>query len=201
MLTNALVPAPKTFKIKPKRIVAAAPWTPDPLFTPKTPGEEAEYLVAEWYAAHGEVVPAAEVGMGAAMDAADRAREDMIAYVNDHYKGEVPALLYGTSEFWAWIEAQVAELKARTPEEAAAVAAAEAAKPKPAGPKPEFGTPEFWVWARRRKAEKLAEEAAKEAAAAAAGLPSPAAVAAEKKAKAAAKKAAKAQAEAAKAPA
>ncbi len=156
----------KTFKIRPKG--AAAP-SQAPVRIPITLGEEVDAALAEWYGSRGLPIPPEEVGLGAQIDAAERARfaEEMrIARVMAGEEPEVP-LEPGAAET---PEGKAARLRALV------------------GPKPEFGSDAFWSWARRKRAADDAERAA-------AGLP-PLPTAKEK---ATAKAAAKAEKAAAKA--
>jgi hypothetical protein len=85
----------------PKRRALIKPKGPVPYY-PASIGAEVDDALKEWYAARGLPVPADEVGVGAAIDAANaaEAKEFLDAYRKgeEAMPSEVPA--YGTPEFW-----------------------------------------------------------------------------------------------------
>jgi hypothetical protein len=138
-------------------------WVPPPIgWFPVTLGEEVEAALDEWYGTRGLKRPAEEVGIGAKIDEAERARhaeEERIARV---IAGEEPEIPLGPGGVET-LEGKAARLRALV------------------GVKPEFGSDAFWAWARRKRAADNAELEAK-------GLP-PLPTAKEKEAAKAARKA------------
>lgn len=153
-------------KIGPKKLRVPV-WPPvEPRPIPMTLGEEVEAALEEWYGTRGLPIPQEEIGIGAKIDADEKARWAEEARLCRVAAGEEPAepLAEGEEET---LEGKAARLKMLV------------------GPKPEFGTDAFWAWARRKRAAENAEREAQ-------GLP-PLPTAKEKAAAKAARAAAKAQ--------
>lgn len=72
-------------------------YTPTP-----TIGQEVDELLKEWYTARGQPIPADEVGIGAVIDAANRAEEAKFTAAAERAEEELPSVApsYGTPEFW-----------------------------------------------------------------------------------------------------
>ena len=90
-------------------------------YIPKSVGDEVDWLVAQWYAALGQPVPAEEVGIGAKLDAIERARFDEECKTINETPKEVfeedvkPE--FGTPAFWAWARRQKAKKDAERAEQ------------------------------------------------------------------------------------
>jgi hypothetical protein len=65
-------------------------------------GQEVDELLKEWYGARGQAVPRAEVGIGAIIDAANKAEEATFTAAVAAAEEELPSVApsYGTPEFW-----------------------------------------------------------------------------------------------------
>jgi len=74
---------------------------PVPYF-PASIGAEVDDALKEWYAARGQAVPADEVGIGAAIDAANAAEDTTFLGAFQTGEEEMPSVVppYGTPEFW-----------------------------------------------------------------------------------------------------
>lgn len=136
-------------------------------YVPKSYGDEVEWLVAQWYSALGQPIPGDEVGIGAKLDAMERAKFDEECKIINETPKEVldedvkPE--FGTPAFWAWTWRQKAKKNAEraeqglpplpTKKEAAAAKAAKAKERDAAKAAKEA-----------EKMKKLAEKEAKKAA-------------------------------------
>ncbi len=85
------------------------PWErPSHWKIPVTLGEEVEQAMAEWYGCRGLSLPKEDVGIGARIDAEERARfqnemkeyDQVLKKQEEAPAGEKPE--FGTPEFWAW---------------------------------------------------------------------------------------------------
>lgn len=90
-------------------------------YVPKTTGDEVEWLVSQWYATLGQPIPAEEVGIGAKIDAMERAKFDEECKIIKETPKEVfdedvkPE--FGTPAFWAWTWRQKAKKNAERAEQ------------------------------------------------------------------------------------
>lgn len=180
---SATSDAKKTFQIKPKKQV---PWErPAHWKIPVTLGEEVEQAMAEWYGCRGLTMPAEEVGIGARIDAEEKARHDAeeaeyfgaLKAQEDAPAGAKPE--FGTPEFWAWARKRKKEKDAERE--------AQGLPPLPSKKEAEAAKVAKAAEKLAEKEKKAAEKAEKEAAKAAKEAEK-ASKAAAKAAKAAAKK-------------
>lgn len=140
---------PVTIPGKKANIKVKNPYGPPPKY-PTTLGEEVDEALKEWYGSRGLAVPADEVGIGAVIDAAEKAEETRIDLARAE---ETPSVVpeYGTPEFWAYHRAKKAAENARR--------AAEGLPPLPT-------KKELEAEKAKKKAEREAKKAEKEKAAA-----------------------------------
>jgi hypothetical protein len=139
-------------------------------YVPKTIGDEVEWLVTQWYASNGQTIPADEVGIGAKVDAMERARFDAEFQIVRETPKEVfeedvkPE--FGTPAFWAWTWKQKAKKNAERAAQGLpplpTKKEAEAAKAQKAKER-EAAKAEKVAEAAKKLAEKEAKKAAKEA--------------------------------------
>lgn len=105
-----------TVKMPPKLKVVRPPKIYSEDYSPKTVGEEVEWLVTQWYAELGQPIPPEEVGIGAKLDAMERERFDAEFQIVRETPKEVfeedvkPE--FGTPAFWAWTWRQKAKKNA-----------------------------------------------------------------------------------------
>ncbi len=126
-------------------------------YIPKTVGDEVEWLVTQWYASLGQPIPAEEVGIGAKIDAMERARFDTeFQVVRDTPKEvfeEDVKPEFGTPAFWAWTYRQKAKKNAER--------AAQGLPPLPTKKEAEAAKAQKAKERAAAKAEKEAEKAKK----------------------------------------
>jgi len=111
---DGLTQFPVTIPAKKANIKIKNPYGPPPKY-PATLGEEVEEALKEWYGSRGLAVPPEELGIGAIIDAAERAEGDHIAVARAKAEEEAPSVVpeYGTPEFWAYHRAKKAAENAR----------------------------------------------------------------------------------------
>jgi hypothetical protein len=139
-------------------------------YVPKTVGDEVEWLVTQWYTSLHQPIPAEEVGIGAKIDAMERARFDTeFQVVRDTPKEvfeEDVKPEFGTPAFWAWTYRQKAKKNAERAAQGLpplpTKKEAEAAKAQKAKER-EAAKAEKVAEAAKKLAEKEAKKAAKEA--------------------------------------
>lgn len=90
-------------------------------YVPTTTGDEVEWLVIQWYASLGQPIPADEVGIGAKIDAIERAKIDEEFQIvnttpNEVFEAELKPE-FGTPAFWAWTHKQKAKKNAERAEQ------------------------------------------------------------------------------------
>jgi hypothetical protein len=100
------------------------PWErPSHWKIPVTLGEEVEQAMAEWYGCRGLPLPKEDVGIGARIDAEQRAifekewkeYDEILKKQEDAPAGEKPE--FGTPEFWAWARKRKKEKDAERAEQ------------------------------------------------------------------------------------
>ena len=145
---NGITEYPVTLPAK-KAFIRSKIYGPAPRF-PATLGAEVDEALKEWYESRGLSVPAEEVGIGAVIDAAEKAETGRLEAAWAKAEEELPSVApeYGTPEFWAYHRAKKAAENARR--------AAEGLPPLPTKKELEA-----------EKAKRKAEREAKKAAAAA----------------------------------
>ena len=110
---NGITEYPVTLPAK-KAFIRSKIYGPAPRF-PATLGAEVDEALKEWYESRGLSVPAEEVGIGAVIDAAEKAEAGRLEAAWAKAEEELPSVApeYGTPEFWAYHRAKKAAENAR----------------------------------------------------------------------------------------
>ena len=97
-----------------KAMIRSKIYGPVPRF-PATLGAEVDEALKEWYGARGLPVPAEELGIGAVIDAAEKAETGRLEAAWAKAEEELPSVApeYGTPDFWAYHRAKKAAENAR----------------------------------------------------------------------------------------
>ena len=126
-------------------------------YVPKTTGDEVEWLVTQWYTGLGQSIPPEDIGLGARIDAIDRAKfDEECKRLNETPKEVFEENIkpeFGTPAFWAWTYKQKALKNAER--------AAQGLPPLPTKKEAEAAKEVKATEKARAKAEQIAEKAKK----------------------------------------